>query len=268
MMKHTFLHNIKAFVLDMDGTIFLGDHLLPGAKELVGHLQKSGTPFLFLTNNSSKHRELYAEKLNGLGLHIDSSQIFTSGEATAIFLHQNYPNLVQIDLFGTPSLEDEFIGHGYILSPNEPQAIVLGFDTTLTYEKLWRLCDRVRAGLPYIATHPDINCPLENGVMPDIGATIAFVHASTGRFPDVIIGKPNLPVVDGLIKRLGFSAEEICMVGDRLYTDIALGQAGLHTVLVLSGETKEMDLEKSPYVPDLMVQNIGELLDFIMKTLG
>ena len=127
------LAGINAFVLDMDGTIFLGDQLLPGAKEFVELLQTSNIPFIFLTNNSSKHRGLYSEKLNRLGLKIDASCIFTSGEATAHFLKQQFPHFQRINLIGTPALEEEFSAHGFILSKEEPQALVLGFDTTLTY---------------------------------------------------------------------------------------------------------------------------------------
>lgn len=254
---------IKAFVLDMDGTIYLGNHLLPGAKDFIQQLQHSETPFLFLTNNSSKHRKMYADKLSGLGLLIDPSAIFTSGEATAIFLKERFPESNRIDLYGTAALEEEFAGYGFQLYGEHPQAVVLGFDTTLTYEKLWRLCDRVREGLPYFATHPDINCPLENGVMPDIGAIIAFVEASTGRRPDYVIGKPNPPIVESLIKRLGVPANQICMIGDRLYTDVALSQAGIRTVLVLSGETKAEDIPNSPFKPDVVVENIGELLNYL-----
>jgi HAD superfamily hydrolase (TIGR01450 family) len=260
---HEILSGINAFVLDMDGTIFLSDRLLPGAIELVECLKHSKIPFLFLTNNSSKHRGLYAEKLNRLGLDVDASMIFTSGEATAHFLREHFSHIQRIDLYGTPALEEEFRGHGFTLTTEHPQALVLGFDTTLTYEKLWRLCDGVRSGLPYFATHPDINCPLENGVMPDIGAMIAFVATSTGRNPDYIIGKPNPPVVSALKRRLGLPADQICMVGDRLYTDIALGQAGLCTVLVLSGETKPTDLDESPFQPDLVVENLEQLYTII-----
>ena len=169
----------------------------------------------------------------------------------------------RIDLFGTPALEEEFKIHGFNLTTEYPQALVLGFDTTLTYEKLWRLCDGVRSGLPYFATHPDINCPLEHGVMPDIGAMMAFVVASTGRHPDYIIGKPNPPVVSALKRRLGLPADQICMVGDRLYTDIALGQAGLRTVLVLSGETKLTNLDVSPFQADLVVEDLEKLYTII-----
>lgn len=261
--SHEMMSGIKAFVLDMDGTVFLSDRLLPGAIELVDNLRISQIPFLFLTNNSSKHRGNYAKKLNWLGLDVDESLIFTSGEATAHFLREHFPHIQRIDLYGTTALEEEFMSHGFSLTTEQPQALVLGFDTTLTYEKLWRLCDGARAGLPYFATHPDINCPLEDGVMPDIGAMIAFVAASTGRNPDYIIGKPNPPVVSALVRRLGLPADQICMVGDRLYTDIALGQAGLRTVLVLSGETKLTDLDESPFQPDLVVENLEQLYTII-----
>ncbi len=257
------IKDCKAFVLDMDGTVYLSDHLLPGALEFVTYLQDSQIPFLFLTNNSSKHRGLYAHKLNKLGLNVDLEMVFTSGEATALFLQEQLPEIHRIDLYGTPALEEEFLAHGFEFTSENPQAVVLGFDTTITYDKLWRLCDQVRSGLPYFATHPDINCPLEDGVMPDIGAIIAFVAASTGRQPDFVIGKPNPPIVNALTHRLGLSADQICMVGDRLYTDIALGQAGLHTVLVLSGETKTKDIPSSPFQPDLVVENLEHLYKII-----
>ena len=137
--------------------------------------------------------------------------------------------------------------------------MVLGFDTTLTYEKLVKLCDFVLEGLPYIATHPDINCPVEGGFIPDIGAMMALVESSTGRAADVIVGKPYPPIVKAIVEKTGFAADEIIMVGDRLYTDIALGAAGLGTVLVLSGEAKLEDLLSAPHQPDLVVENLEEL---------
>jgi HAD superfamily hydrolase (TIGR01450 family) len=253
------LEQVRGFVMDMDGTIFLGEKLLPGAVEFVSFLQEKKIPFLFLTNNSSKHRQLYQQKLSRLGLSVTEEEIFTSGEATAIYLKPKFSQS-GIYLVGTPALEAEFEQHGYLLTDQTPAAAVLGFDTTLTYEKLWKLCDFVRAGLPYFATHPDFNCPTETGYMPDIGAMIAFVEASTGRRPDQIIGKPYFPVVDALKERLQLPVKQICMVGDRLYTDIALGQVGLVTVLVLSGETKSKDVPDSPFQPDIIVDNLAGLL--------
>jgi HAD superfamily hydrolase (TIGR01457 family) len=258
LMDMTKLSRVRGFVLDMDGTVFLGGRLLPGAQEFMDLLQSRDIPFLFLTNNSSHHRRQYAEKLNRLGLAVHEEQIFTSGEAAAIYLQRIRPG-ARIYLVGTPALEDEFRAHGFTLTGADPDFAVLGFDTTLTYDKLWKLCDLVRAGLPYYATHPDINCPLETGCMPDIGAMIAFVEASTGRRPDVVIGKPNPPVVAALVERMGLPPSALCMVGDRLYTDIALGRAGLTTVLVLSGETRIEDLPGSPFQPDYVMPDLAGL---------
>lgn len=255
------LHQIKAFVLDMDGTIFLGERLLPGALQFFETLTQKQIPYLLLTNNSSKAKKQYAQKLHHLGLSISEAHIFTSGDATAIYLKQHLSRN-EIYLVGTPALEESFQQYGYRLTEENPSAVVLGFDTTLTYQKLWKLCDFVRAGVPYYATHPDINCPTEDGYMPDIGAMIAFVETSTGRKPDQIIGKPNFPVVDALKSFFVLPVDQICMVGDRLYTDIALGQAGMKTILVLSGETKSEDIPLSPYQPHLVVENLAGLLHF------
>jgi 4-nitrophenyl phosphatase len=252
------LTDIRLFLLDMDGTFYLGDRLLPGALEFINLCQARGIDYVFLTNNSSKHRGQYAEKLRRLGLEIDEAKIFTSGEATAIYLGKQKPE-ARIYLVGTPALEAEFKSHGFTLVEDEPDYVVLGFDTTLTYEKLWRLCDLVRAGAPYIATHPDFNCPIEGGFMPDIGAMIAFVEASTGRRPDVVVGKPNQPIIEALVEKTGVPIAQICMVGDRLYTDIALGATGITTVLVLSGEARREDLLDAPHQPDFVMQDLVEL---------
>jgi len=252
------LSSTRCFLLDLDGTFYLGDRLLPGALEFIQLLEQKGIRYLFLTNNSSRSRREYVQKLRRLGLEISEEKIFTSGEATAIYLKALRPN-GRIYLVGTPALEQEFSDHNFILTAEKPDFAVLGFDTTLTYAKLWKLCDLLAGGTPYIATHPDINCPTESGYMPDIGAMIELVAASTGRRPDVIIGKPHPPIVAALAQKLGLPVEELCMVGDRLYTDIALGKTGCATVLVLSGETKREDLEGSPFQPDYVMADLSEL---------
>lgn len=252
------LHQVKCFLLDMDGTFYLGNQLLPGALDFIALLKERGIDFLFLTNNSSRTRSEYARKIGQMGLPLPEEQIFTSGEATAIFLAKQKPG-ARLYVVGTPALENEFRQHGFVLVDDDPDFAVLGFDTTLTYAKLWKLCDLVTAGVPYIATHPDINCPTETGFMPDIGAMMALVQASTGRQPDVIVGKPFEPIVAALVEKLQLPVEALCMVGDRLYTDIALGKTGLTTVLVLSGETRREDLPGSPFQPDYILENLGEL---------
>ncbi len=261
------LKQIQLFLLDMDGTIYLGDKLLPGAQEFIGLLDERGLPYLILTNNSSKHRDQYAAKLQRLGLDMEREKIFTSGLATAVYLNKQRPN-ARIYLVGTPALEEEFRQHGFQLGEDDVDFAVLGFDTTLTYKKLWKLCDFVRAGIPYIATHPDFNCPIEGGYMPDIGAMIAFVEASTGRRPDVIVGKPNQAIVDAVVEKTKTPVNDICMIGDRLYTDISLGAAGIATVLVLTGEATRDDLPDAPHQPDFIVQDLAELRTMMSKEMG
>lgn len=258
------LTDITLFLLDMDGTVYLGDTLLPGAKEFIDLLDARGIGYLFLTNNSSKHQGQYAEKLGKFGLNIGRDKIFTSGEATAIYIGKAKP-AAKIFMVGTPALEDEFKAHGFTLTDDNPDYAVLGFDTTLTYKKLWQLCDFVRAGVPYIATHPDFNCPIEGGFMPDIGAMIAFVEASTGKRPDVVVGKPYQPIIDAVVEKSGTPIGKICMVGDRLYTDIALGAAGITTVLVLSGEGQREDLPDAPHQPDYIMAHLAELVEALKQ---
>jgi 4-nitrophenyl phosphatase len=228
-------------------------------------LRQQDHEFLFLTNNSSKDSQQYAEKIIRLGLPISREKVLTSGEAAAMHL-QRYLARARVYVVGTSALENEFLSRGFVLGHEKPDFAVLGFDTTLTYDKLWKLCDLVRAGVPYIATHPDYNCPTESGFMPDIGATIAFVKASTGREPDLIVGKPNPLFVEKASERVSVPVSGMCMIGDRLYTDIALGAtAGIPTILVLSGETRAEEVAASPYKPSYIFQNLGEVASYLMN---
>lgn len=243
----------------MDGTVYLGNQLLPGAQDFIDYLIEKSIPFLFISNNSSKNELMYQRKLRKLGLKVTTDHIFTSGEATVNYINEVYPNS-KVFLLGTKSLKATFINKGINLQNHDPEIAVLGFDTSLTYKKLWDFCDLVRKGLPYIATHPDINCPIDTGFMPDIGATIEFIAASTGRRPDIIIGKPYPQMVSAIVKRTGIPSQHLAMVGDRLYTDIAMGALGMTTILVLSGETKKEDLSSSAFKPDLIYENLAGLL--------
>ena len=167
-------------------------------------------------------------------------------------------------MLGTPSLEASFSASGIELSACDPDVVVIGYDTTLTYTRLSAFCLFVRLGLPYIATHPDINCPSPEGPLPDIGAIMRLVEASTGRKADVVIGKPNPGIVNALAEEWGLEPKEMVMVGDRLYTDIALGKtAGVRTVLVLSGETSRDDLENAKSQPDLVCENLADLTRYL-----
>ena len=258
------LTQVRCFLLDMDGTFYLGEQLLEGALDFIDVLQQQSCDYLFLTNNSSRDSEQYAEKFARLGLPISRDKIMTSGEATAMHLQLQNPG-ARVYVVGTQALEKEFRERGFVLTDQSPDFAILGFDTTLTYAKMWKLCDLVRSGVRYVATHPDYNCPTETGFMPDIGAMIAFVKASTGREPDLIVGKPNSLFVQQAAERTGIPVSAMCMIGDRLYTDIALGAtAGIPTILVLSGETRADEVAGSPYQPTYIFQTIQAVADYLI----
>lgn len=256
------IKDIKCFLLDMDGTIYLGNQLINGATEFLQTLRNKNARYLFLTNNSSKNKDKYVEKLNKLGIKADREEVFTSGEATTIYLN-NIKKGAKVFLLGTPDLEEEFEKAGITLIKERGQDIdfvVLGFDTTLTYEKLWIACEYIAEGTTYIATHPDFNCPLDGGkFMPDVGAMIEFIKASTGKTPTVI-GKPNAHIVNAITSKYNLVKEELAIVGDRLYTDIRTGlDNNLTSILVMSGETTEDMLKDTIYKPDYIFNSVKEL---------
>ncbi|MCX7781700.1 MAG: HAD-IIA family hydrolase [Negativicutes bacterium] len=248
----------------MDGTFYLGNRLLPGSLEFIEYLRATGRDFLFLTNNSSKTAPYYAEKLGRMGLECKPDDVLTSGEATTCYLHAIKPG-ARVFLLGTPELEREFSQAGFVLTDTHPDFVVLGFDTTLTYAKLETASRFIRAKVPFIATHPDINCPTEDGFIPDCGAMIKLFKAATGISPK-IIGKPNREIVDMIFRKKNYCASEIAIIGDRLYTDIAAGKnAGICSILVLSGETREDDLAASVIKPDYCFAGLGSLLEALKQ---
>ena len=196
------INKVKAFLLDMDGTFYLGDRLLPGALELLKVLNRKQIPFCFLTNNSSKSNLEYCQKLISMGVGEADARVITSGDATMLYLKQR-TQYRKVYLVGTPGLEDAFLRDGFELNESNPEVLVLGFDTSLTYRKLEILCKHVHAGVPFIATHPDINCPTSQGFIPDTGAMLALVKASTGREPNLVVGKPNPMIATMVAVRYG-----------------------------------------------------------------
>lgn len=257
--------DIEMFLLDMDGTIYLGNRLFDCTKPFLETVRATGRRYIFLTNNSSKDRLAYVEKLARLGIAAGPDEVFTSGEATTLRLRATMPG-ASLAVFGMPTLEREFENAGFRLVERDPDAVVLGFDMAFDYAKMTRLCDLVREGRPYIATHPDFNCPVENGFIPDIGAVIEYVKASTGRAPDEVVGKPHAGIVDAVAAKYGVAKDRICMVGDRLYTDIALGaNAGISTALVLSGETSAADAAASPHKPTWTFANLGGIREALLS---
>ncbi len=260
------LRAVRCFVSDMDGTFYLGERLLPGSLRFAALLRERGVRLLFLTNNSSKAPEEYAAKLTRLGYPATAHDVFTSGEATVELVVRERPG-ARVDVFGTPSLRRQFVEAGVALDEVQPDLVVLGFDTTTDYPKLVRLCAHVARGVPYWATHPDRTCPTEDGFIPDAGAFMALVEAATGRRPDRIVGKPERDIITALSVRTGLAGNELAIIGDRLYTDIATGlAAGIPAILVLSGETRRADLAGSPVQPNLVVEGLAELADRLAAT--
>lgn len=247
----------------MDGTLYLGDTLLPGARALVWHLSENRLPFCLFTNNSSSSRQSYVEKLRRMGLELQENQILTSAYATMLWLSQK--GIRSLFLMAVPEVEEEFRSSGFILDDASPEAVVLAFDKTLTYQKLCRahqlLQDPSRV---YVATHPDLVCPMPAGSIPDTGAMIALLQASTSRLPDVI-GKPNRLMVSMAERLLDCTSDRMAIVGDRLYTDMKMGlDHGLTTVLLFSGETVPEDPGLLQMRPDLCFDNAQGLLQWML----
>lgn len=257
------LKDVKCFLLDMDGTFYLGNKIIDGSLAFIDKVRKTGRDFLFLTNNSSHNAAFYVERLRKMGLDVPRNQILTSGEATACKLNELYPGK-RCFVLGNDYLLAELAENGVTIDQNDPEMVVIGYDTTLDYKKMTRVCDLVRAGLPYVATHPDFNCPTQTGFAPDIGAIIAFIEASAFRRPELIVGKPNPGIVEAALKRTGLRTTELAMVGDRLYTDIETGlRSGMLSILVMSGETTEEMLIKSTTKPDLKFDRLADMIDLL-----
>lgn len=257
------LKRIQCFALDMDGTIYLGEQWIDGARDFLQKVEQLGKRYVFLTNNSSKNPAVYVNKLHRMGLEVTQDQIVTSGQATIYYLQKHFPGK-KVFLLGNELLKKEFEQGGIQLEEENPDVVVVGFDTTLDYVKLCKVCDFVRAGLPYLSTHPDYNCPTENGFIPDAGAIHAFIHASAFRYPDRIIGKPNGDIVDYLMDRIKLPKDEVIMIGDRLYTDVAAGRNnGLYSMLVLSGEATMEDVAKSEIEPHLIFDSVKEIIPYL-----
>lgn len=235
----------ELYIFDMDGTIYLGYNVFDFAIRFIDHLRAAGKRVLFFTNNASHTTEFYVKKLTKLGFSPTPDEIMTSGDVTIEFLKRHRAGK-SVYLVGTDELVDSFRESGInMLSGDEERAdiVVTSFDTTLTYKKLDDACRLVRGGAEYLSTHPDFNCPTETGFIPDSGAIAAFVTASTGKTP-TYFGKPYRETIDMISEATGFSLDQMCIFGDRLYTDIAIGKKhGVTAVLVLSGETQPADVD-------------------------
>ena len=266
-MDYERLINTRLFLLDMDGTLYLGDDVFDGAVDFIHSISETGRNYIYLTNNSSRAGVDYITRLRKLGFPCEAENVFTSGMATGEYLNQNYPG-AKVYLAGTKAFYRELQSYGVKLVNDEfghteadtVDVVVQGFDTELVYEKLDRACHFLRRGAAFIAANPDWVCPMPHDeVLPDCGSICALLTASSGVKPNYI-GKPNRNMIDVISEMTGIPNEKICAVGDRLYTDIAVAQnAGSVSVLVLSGETDQAMVDAAQRKPDLVLPSVKEL---------
>ena len=269
MNKTEIIQNMKLYLFDMDGTLYLGSRLYDFTIELLQEIRRTGGKYLFITNNSSKSVADYVKKLAGFGIDATREDFMTSSQATAYYLHK-YHEGQRLYVCGTESLKEELRGEGFTVTTNidEVDCIVMGFDTELTFQKLHDVSYLLltRPELPYIATNPDLVCPTEFGSVPDCGSVCCMIYNATGKKP-IVIGKPSSLMPELAMDKLGISKEQTCVVGDRIYTDVKSGlNAGCIGILVMSGETTYEILEQSPDKPHLVMESAREILD-ILKTM-
>jgi HAD superfamily hydrolase (TIGR01450 family) len=253
------LGRIRHVVLDLDGTLYRGDRLIPTTLPFLDRLRRLGIGRTFLTNNTSRSKADYVAKLGRLGIAAAEADIYTPADSAIAYLRDHLPGVTSIAVVGTPSLVAEFERAGFAVGWDDPGAVVVGFDTTLTYDRLCRAAYWMREGRPFLATHPDLVCPTdEPTVLVDCGSICACLTAATGRRP-LVFGKPDPSIVRDLCGRLGLAPAELAVVGDRVYTDVALAQkAGALAVLVLTGEATAAAAAALDVPPDLVVADVGE----------
>ena len=257
------IDKIKCFVLDMDGTIYLENKLFPFTKKFLEKLSETGREYCYFTNNSSKNQKDYLKKLEGMGVPVTAEQMFLSTQVILEYLKKHHPD-DSFYIVGTDNLKEAFVEAGLTLSEENPDVVILGFDTTLTYEKISKACHFVRNGAGYYGVNMDYNCPMQGGnYIPDCGSMAKLVERSTGRFPE-FFGKPSRHTLDYIIRHTGFKEEEIAVVGDRIYTDIALANDSKATsIMVLTGETQKKDLKDYDYAPDMIAGSLEDLMEML-----
>ena len=259
------ISNIVAVALDLDGTTYLSNTPLPFAIELKGFLDKKGIKVLYVTNNSSMTQQSYVEKLARMGIPVKGHEVLVSTEVAVQYIKDTIPH-EKVFVVATPHVLEEIKRHGVNVVSDYKDAgcALLCFDTTIDYKKIRDLCAFVRGKGLYLATHMDINCPTEEGFIPDVGSFLALIEASTGRKPDFVFGKPSEFMAKAIASKVDCQNDRILYVGDRLYTDIAMANKfGMLSALVLTGETKEEDIAKSPYKPDIVANNLGNLIEIL-----
>ncbi len=248
----------RAYLMDMDGVLVRGPDLIPGADDFIRRLRDASIPFLILTNNSTYTARDLQVRLTRIGLHVQQDELFTSAMATAQFLHTQTP-AGSAFVIGESGLTTALHDIGYVLTDLQPDYVVLGETTAYSYQRLAQAVRLVAGGARFIATNPDPIGPGEGGMVPATGAVAALVAEATGVSP-YFIGKPNALMMRAALRRLGAHSETSIMIGDRMDTDIRSGtEAGMRTILVLTGVTRPEQVDRFPYRPSRVVESVADI---------
>ena len=254
----------KLFFLDLDGTVYLEEELLPGAAEFLAWVRETGGAVRYLTNNSSRGVDAGLEKMHRLGVAAKREEFLTAVEATVYYLQTCRDPSDVYYVVGTASFRRQLAEAGFTLREEPAEdvtAVLVGFDTELTYQKVENACRLLARGVDFLATNPDWACPTLFGFVPDCGAICERISRGAGRKP-AFIGKPDPAMIRLALEQTGYTPEETLMAGDRLYTDIACGvNAGVDTVLVLTGEATAEDAAVSDTPPTLICRDMADLLE-------
>lgn len=260
------IQSIKLFLFDLDGTVYLDTSPISGAIDCINLLAEKGKEYLFVTNNSSRNGKEYADKLRKMGFPVSFHHVVTSGQIAGWYLEEKSPGAT-LYVVGTESLKKELSAFNVSVRDDTPEHVdyvLIGFDTELTYQKL-RIAEKLLSdGAGFIATNPDLVCPIGNGrYIPDCGSICLLLENATRKQP-VFMGKPHSKLIDYIRIHHPVSKQSMAVTGDRLYTDIALGHnAGIMSICTLTGESDLTAIEKSPCKPDLVIDSIAELLRYL-----
>jgi 4-nitrophenyl phosphatase len=262
------LKPIRHLIVDMDGVLYLGESPLPGLEAFFAFLHEHEIRFQLVTNNSTLTPHMYADKMARMGVRVQDSDVLTSSIATADHLAGRYPRGSHVYAIGEEGLMDALQGTGFVLSRIDPVAVVVGFDRDITYAKLRQATLLIRAGVPFIATNPDVTLPMPEGQVPGTGTIVAAVAAASDQQP-LVIGKPEPLLMELAMERMDATAETTAAIGDRPETDILSAQrAGILSILTLSGATDQARLNTFDIVPDIVLNDIQELVARWREVLG
>lgn len=259
----TSLCKLRHIVFDMDGTIYLGSRVFEPTLPFLALLRQLDIGYSFVTNNCSRSRAEYVAHLREMGIDAPADAMVVSTHATIHYLQQRLPHVRRLFTLNSPGANDDLRIAGYEIVAESPDAVVVGWDRSLTYDKICRTAWFIKQGLPYVATHPDRICPTDEAtVLPDCAAICALFETATGRTPDAIPGKPSPAMLQEVMNRHILAADQVAMIGDRLYTDIRMARdAGVFAVLTLTGEARREEVEQLPkeHQPDLIVHDLNDL---------